>query len=137
MKNKLFFVFLAVCLVTGCARTTEIAKVILGSSTKALEEARTTALSAVYSCGYEECFEEVLKIAENRKLTVFIKDRNKSRIVLMGIPGNTNTTEVGVFFLTFGPKETKLEIASLSRSAKEKTADIIFSQLREVYSLIR
>ena len=117
----------------GCARTAELSKVLWGSSTKALEDARVESVSRIYQCGYDDCFNEVLKVAKEEKLEVFIKDKPRSRIVLMHVPKSTNTTEVGVFFLGFGPQETKLEVASLSYSARDEAAKILFSKLGEAY----
>ena len=135
--RRIIALVLSVLLFSGCASTIEAIKAVLGSSTKALEEARVEALSQTYACDYDQCFDAVIDLAKEKKLTVFIKDRKKSRIVLMGIPGSVDTTEVGVFFLSFGPQETKLEVASLSLSARDKVAEMVFENLSKAYSLVK
>ena len=118
----------------GCAGVQETAKVLWGSSTRALEEARSEAISKVYQCHYEECYKEVLKIAELEKLEVFIKDKVKRHIVLIGIKGSVNTTEVGVFFTELNDREVRVEVSSLSTNAKKKVSEMIFPQLGQVFT---
>ena len=135
MKNKYALAIIGIFLfwLSGCARVTEttkeVAKVIWGSSTKALEEVRPEALKKVYQCPWGECFEKVLSIAEKEKMKVFIADRKNERIVLMGIPKSIETTEVGVFFTSLESDKTTVEITSLSPEAKESAANIIFLHL--------
>ena len=118
----------------GCARIQETTKVIWGSSTRALEEARSEAVAKVYQCSFEECYKEVSKIIELEELEIFIKERVKKYIVIIGIKGSVNTTEVGVFFTVLNEHETKIEISSLSTNAKVKVADIFFLQLAQVFA---
>lgn len=121
----------------GCSHVAELSKTLWGSSTRALEKSRAEAISKTYACDYSACFDSLLAVAKEKELTVFIKDRRKSRVVLMHIPGSIETTEVGVFFLSFGPQETKLEIASLSQSARDVVAEMIFSALAKNYSEVK
>ena len=60
---------------------------------------------------------------------VFHKSRTKGYIVFMGTPGSVDTTEVGVFFTRSRQDEIIIEIASLSTSAKNKAAEIVFAKL--------
>lgn len=120
---------------TGC----EFAKVILGTSTRKLEEARRTAEVAKYECTFEQCFDAVLSLAHNGfagepvsgepYFDVFQKDRIKSYIVAMGVPGQINTTEVGIFFVTLAPHTMQIEVSSLSSGAKQKVARRVFQEL--------
>lgn len=146
--------------VIGCSSVKETAKVLWGSSTKALEEAREEAVSKVLNCPYEDCYEAVLKIfrkekevsedstpgavtslLENAELIpsatqpfhIFLNDPIKGVIVVMGIPGNVDTTEVGIFLTKLNNRVTRIEIASLSTSAKMKVADIVFNALTPQY----
>ncbi|MFA5060584.1 MAG: hypothetical protein WC676_08160 [Candidatus Omnitrophota bacterium] len=159
--KKLSVLIALVFILTGCARVTEVTKALWGSSTRALEDSRVDAISKTFPCSFDDSFNEVLKIAaagvpapvltdadddananasvsaEEVKLTVFIKDRKRSRIVLMNIPNSIPTTEVGVFFLSLGPSETKIEIASLSPSAKTTAAEILFSRLSQAFPAIK
>ena len=127
-------VLLLVVTLNGCARIQETTKVIWGSSTRALDEARSEAISKVYHCRYEECFREVMKIAELEKFVIFIKDKIKKHIVFMGIKGSVNTTEVGVFFIELNDEETRVEVSSLSTNAKKKVSEMIFPQLGQVFT---
>lgn len=121
---------LCICLSSfGCARAVETTKVIWGSSTKALEEARADALSQKYLCFYTECFDAVLSVSKEAQYEIFIRDRIKGHIVVMGIPGSINTTEVGIFFDALDEKKVKIDISSLSTKAKTEVAKVIFLDL--------
>ena len=50
-------------------------------------------------------------------------------LVLMGIKGSVNTTEVGVFFVEVNDTQTRVEIASLSTNAKRLVAKSLFHGL--------
>ena len=113
----------------GCAVITEPFKVIWGSSTHALEGARDRGISITYSCDFDACYDAVLAIAKERKYVIFINERLKRRMVVMDIPGNVNTTEVGIFFSELKKSQVKIDISSLSSTAKEKVAKVIFEGL--------
>ena len=109
MNNKII-ILLTICLiiVSSCAQLTETGKTLWGSSTRVLEDARVDAISKSYVCSFDECFDAVLSLARdeqsyepvsNQKIfDVFMKDRIKAHIVVLGITGNIDTTEVGIFF---------------------------------------
>lgn len=135
----------------------EVTKVVWGSSTKALEDARPDGLKKTFRCRYGDCFDAVLSLARRKPVDskapesaamlsgestdeppkeptdeffdVFIKNRAKHHMVVMGVKGNTNTTEVGIFFSELGDQTTKIEITSLSSAAKRKVAQTVFDQL--------
>ncbi len=122
----------------GCSQAMETGKSVWGSSTAALEQARVNALRRTYVCTMDECFDAVLSLANNEEalkpetekfFDVFLKDRRKAHIVVMGIAGNVNTTEVGIFFDDMGQDTIRIEISSLSSSAKTKVARAIFEEL--------
>ena len=150
MRKKMNVIFAVCCLVfiTGCAQITETVKVIWGSSTRALENARVDAISKTYRCGFNDCYDAVLSLARRREarddradrdpdvkpvnenhFDVFINNRKKRHIVVMGIKGNVDTTEVGIFFSQPSLTTVKLEVTSLSSSAKRKVAQMIFDKL--------
>ncbi len=137
---------------SSCAFVTEVSKTIWGSSTRALENARVEAISQSFRCSVNECFDAVLMIAgqekeekvkaddseegEEKKETVvkkrfdvFIQNRAKRHIVVMGVVGNVNTTEVGIFLDEIDDGVVKIDISSLSTSAKRKVAKAIFDKL--------
>lgn len=128
---------------TGCAQVTEISKTIWGTSTRALEHARTDALRKTYQCPLKECFDAVLTLDRSKKygtpqtkpfFNVFVKDPNQRHLIVMGILGNVNTTEVGIFFDRVGEGTVRLEISSLSSSAKRRVADAVFDELDKRFS---
>ena len=166
MKVILLFCFLLS--VSGCAQIIEIPKIIWGSSTRALEDARVDALSKTYRCSFNDCYDAVLSFARAKEalaqkardqearsqeirapeagsdetnsdsditpahksyFDIFINNRKKRHIVVMGIEGNVDTTEVGIFFSQPSLTTVKLEISSLSSSAKRRVAQIIFDEL--------
>ena len=136
--NKSFIIALfMVFALLGCTHVQEVSKVVWGSSTRALEEARYDAIRANYSCDVYDCFNEVSNIVREEDLDVFIEDRNKDLIVVMGIPDSIETTEVGIFFTYISSENTEIEIASLSPSTKMTTADIVFPSLEKSFSKIK
>ncbi len=140
MKKTYWFTLILVCLFgVGCSSVVEITKVIWGSSTRALENARADAIVRVYDCSISDCMDAVLALARDAKdkkivskaddedleqpateelsgnaFDIFIHNRVKQHIVLMGVKGNVDTTEVGIFFTQAGQGRVKLEISSLS-----------------------
>ncbi len=131
---KIFFgIFILSFSLSGCSHVSEISKTFWGSSTRALDKARAEALSKDFSCTFSECFETVLNISKEQEYTIFIEDRLNQRIVIIGIKGNVDTTEVGIFFESIDEKMTKIEIASLSGSAKRKIAASLFPSLYKTF----
>ena len=122
--------------VAGCGHATEFSKTVWGSSTRALEEARVNGIIKTYDCAVDRCYDEVLKIVEEAGYTVFIGNKRKATIVLMGIPGSVITTEVGVFFSDVSDAQTKIYVSSLSSNAKRTVAHQIFPELDEIFGLI-
>ncbi len=164
IMNLVFFIFVLFSLM-GCAAFKEEAKLLWGSSTQALEEARTESLKSTFSCSWDQCFSSVIKYANSetqqlpqnvfadgvtkepnktsdqktttvKNLDVFIEDRDRKIIVVMGVPGSVNTTEVGIFFSPTPNVGTLVEISSLSSSAKAKAADIIFALLGKEFTVL-
>ncbi len=137
MRFKRIITILAVICIfslSGCTKVLEPFKTIWGSSTRALETARDQALSKTYFCGFNDCYDAVLKVAQDAKYEIFINDRQKEHIVVMGIKGNVNTTEVGIFFDEIAISQIKIDVSSLSSSAKEKVAQVIFEELDKKFN---
>jgi len=137
-KVGIVFVVLITC--SGC----EVIKTLWGSSTRALEKARIDGINQTFNCSFEECFEAVLSLGRNEDIAepvsgekaydVFIKDWLKSHIIVMGVKGNIETTEVGIFFSRRGSDSTNIEISSLSSSAKRKVSEAVFKELELRFS---
>ena len=64
----------------------------------------------------------------------FKKAGKKKHIIVMGIKGNVDTTEVGIFFTNPNVSTVKLEISSLSSSAKRTVAETLFKELDQQFS---
>jgi len=120
--------------ILGCAKIKEFPRILWGSSTKALDEARHRGVSKNYNCNIELCFEDVLELAKKEGLEIYIKDHKRWLIVVMGLKDSIETTEVGLFFSAIGSKETKIEVVSLSDSAQKTAATMFFKGLDKIYS---
>jgi signal recognition particle GTPase len=128
-KAFLNCIVLSVLLLAGCAPTVEFSKTIWGSSTRALEKARVNGIVKTYDHPVSRCYDEVLKAVTEAEYKVFIEDKPKATIVIMGIKGSVNTTQVGIFFSETEDNKTKIYVSSLSSNAKRKAAEKIFSKL--------
>lgn len=128
-------IFLVVILLAGCAPGIEFSRRIWGSSTRDLQEARVNGIVRIYEADTSRCFDEALTAAIESDYDVFIKDKAKQTIVLMGIKGSVNTTRVGVFFSEVEDKKTKIYISSLSSNAKRIVAEKIYSKLDAVLGI--
>ena len=113
----------------GCASISETGKTIWGSSIREMEKRRPYAITKTYPKGYWDCVQATLKAIEDNKYVVFQKDEVKGYIVVMGIPGYVNTTEVGIFFDELSDNETRIELSSLSTNAKRAAAKALFKGL--------
>ena len=170
--KALIFIFTAVVLTGGCSQVVEISKGVWGSSTKALEDGRATAIHKTYLCNVTECFDAVLNLtvppkeedltvipptqdtahlasvspknpslnaiipsSENpNNLDLFMKNRKKNLIVVMGVPNCVDTTEVGIFFTPVDEGNVKVELSSLSSKAKKIAAEMVFAELSKHFS---
>jgi hypothetical protein len=105
------FALILMTSVTGCSFVLESGKKFLGTSTKNLEEARIDAQTKTYVCDFDLCFDSVLSLARDEEgltpqtkkiFDTFKVKRQKGVIVVMGIEGNVDTTEVAIFVTTDG-----------------------------------
>ena len=76
-RTKLITLGIIVLLTSGCARIQETAKVIWGSSTRALEKARVNALAKTFSCSIDECFDTVVQLANVKKAQNFVEEEKE------------------------------------------------------------
>ena len=121
-----------VLLFSSCAvwdNTVEFGKTIWGSSTRVLEQARDNAISKTYDKPYWDCVRSSIDVVRKKKWVIFQKDEIKGYMVVMGIKGCVNTTEIGVFFDELSDTQTRIEITSLSTDAKRKVAHGLFHGL--------
>jgi hypothetical protein len=116
--------------IAGCASIEESAKVIMGTSTKALEEAKTHKnLAQTFDIKYPDAYNIVMKFLKSKDITPFLHSRRKRRIVAVYFNGQADTTEVGIFFEEPAPGKTKVIVTSLSSAHMFKAADLIFKEL--------
>ncbi len=139
MKKINFFTAALVCgfFVSGCAHIKEVPKIMWGSSTKDLEGARWQGAFKTFQGSLSDCFDKVLSIAQEEKMTVFMSDKKKGFIDLMGVAGSLNTTEVGIFLSEPEQGKTKLEVVSTSHQAQFTAAEILFSNFAKTFSEVK
>jgi hypothetical protein len=130
---RIFLAIVAVCLCSSCAtlqntagNTVEVGKTIWGSSTRALEQARDKAITKTYEKSYWDCVRSAIAVVKKKNWVIFKKDEIKGYMVIMGVKGCVNTTEIGVFFDELSDTQTRIEISSLSTNAKRKVAQGLF-----------
>ena len=109
--------------------TVEVGKTVWGSSTRALEKARDNAITRTYDKSYWDCVRSAITVVNKNKWVIFKKDEIKGYMVVMGVRGAVNTTEIGVFFDELSDSQTRIEISSLSTNAKRKVAKGLFHGL--------
>jgi len=66
-----------------------------------------------------------------------IKDEYKRHIVVIGIEGNVDTTEVGIFFSRLRNNVFEIDVSSLSSSAKIRAAQIVFGELDQRFTHVQ
>ncbi|MBI3602229.1 MAG: hypothetical protein HY209_04980 [Candidatus Omnitrophica bacterium] len=130
-----FVVMVMVMGLGGCATFWDLPKTIWGSSTRALEEARSNATTKTYDKGYWDCFGTALEVVKKKSYVIFEKDEVRGFMVLMGIPGAVNTTEVGIFFVELNDRQVRIEISSLSSNAKRIVAKNLFQGMDIIFGL--
>lgn len=113
----------------GVDNTIEVGKTIWGSSTRALEKARDNAITKTYDKSYWDCVRSAIDVVKKKKWVIFKKDEIKGYMVVMGVKGCVNTTEIGVFFDELSDTQTRIEITSLSTNAKRKVSKGLFHGL--------
>lgn len=145
MKKEIGLIVVLGLFFSGCAQVTEVSRTIWGTSTRALDDARIDAITLTYECNYDACYDAVLAMTENsveggllieKEFSLFHKNYIKGYIVIMGVPGNVDTTEVGIFFSRLKQNVTKMEVSSLSRTAKEKVAETINDHLKALFAKV-
>ncbi|MBI3314743.1 MAG: hypothetical protein HYZ86_02200 [Candidatus Omnitrophica bacterium] len=129
---KIFSVAILSLTLAGCAFVAEVGRTFWGSSIREMEKRRVDAITRTYPKGYWECMEAVLKVIEENHYLIFQKDEVRGHVVVMGIPGYINTTEVGIFFVEISDTEVRVEISSLSTNAKRAVAKALFKGLDKV-----
>ncbi len=144
MKNIRILILLAgIFHLAACGFVQESAKTVWGSSTRALKQARAQGIRENFSCSPQACFEAVTALTysgdkpdagEGKDFRLFKKDPARRYLVVMNVPGNVDTTEVGLFFDPIGRGQTQVEISSLSSVAVTAVGETVFPVLRKRFS---
>ncbi|HBO96683.1 MAG TPA: hypothetical protein DE315_06595 [Candidatus Omnitrophica bacterium] len=116
--------------VLGLARTEEEQE----AKAKQEEEAKKAAEETGGAGPGQELGQPQKSIADNKFFDIFLKDPHQKHIVVIGVSGNVDTTEVGIFLEEAGPSAVKVEISSLSSTAKRRVAQAVFEALDKRFS---
>ena len=116
--------------VLGLARTEEEQE----AKAKLEEEAKKEAEEGKELEAGQELASEQKPAADGKFFDVFLRDSRQKHIVVIGIAGNVDTTEVGIFFEEAGPSAVKIEISSLSSTAQKRVAQAVFEALDKRFS---
>jgi hypothetical protein len=135
-KNQLLKTTLAVIpiilLASGCASISNTAKALMGTSTRALEDAKEKqGQPQVFKIGYPDAYRRVFELLKKKNITTFLHSQKKRRIVAMHFLGVSDTTEVGIFFTEIAPQETKITVTSLSPGHLKLATTIILLGLEK------
>lgn len=133
MKKYLTVVLIAVSFF-GCASLKDFPKVVLGTSTRELEAARSNSIYQDYPYKKAACFDALLRIISKNKYHVFIQDPARGLIVVMNIPNYVDTTRVGIFINELPQGEgVRVEFSSRSTPAKRAVAKLLFGELSDFF----
>ena len=113
----------------------ETVKTIWGSSTRALENERVHAQVKTYSFSYWEVFKAAKRVIEQQGYVLFKSDDIRGVMIVMGVPQTVNTTEIGIFFVEEGERQTRIEVTSLSTNAKRLLSKTLFEGLDIAFGL--
>lgn len=124
--------FLLILLLSGCSHLQETAKAVWGSSMTHLERAKADGRTVVIHEERGRAFQDIIKLLEDKKVNVYLKDKNENYLAAMGFEGHVDTTQVGLFF-TPQPqgKDTKIEIASLSPSLVRDVEVLLLANFKQ------
>jgi hypothetical protein len=132
--KKTSFLLVLVVLCCGCAALKDAPLCIAGVSTRSLESGKKDSIYQVYPCGLTECFQSVVDISAKNGFLVFRKDPVRGLVVVMDIPGQVNTTEVGIFLTELSNDQgVRIDLSSRSTPAKRAVAKALFSELNDLY----
>ena len=135
MSIRLILFFISFFALGGCSGILDTPKTLWGSSTRALEHARAEAISQTFNCSFRECYEAASDALNKLGYKIFIDDYVHQHLVVMGIPGSVDTTEVGIFFSDIDDKKIRIDISSLSSHAKHTVAEHTFRLLEQFFAL--
>jgi hypothetical protein len=133
MKLIRCILLLAALCSVGCAGIRESTRSLAGVSVRRLEDARASAVRGEFSGTADQCYAFTAAQAQQAGLLILQQNRSRLFLVITQIPGVVNSSEVGVFFVPIGTRQTRVEIASPSELAKRKVAQWLLPLLREQF----
>jgi len=129
---RVILIIVIVCIFSSCNvwdNSVEVGKTIWGSSTRALENARDRAITKTYDKSYWDSVRSAIAVVGKNHWVIYAKDEVKGYLVIMGVKGCVDTTEIGIFFDELSDAQTRIEVASLSTNAKRKVSKVLFHGL--------
>ena len=118
----------SVIALVGCATIKEAAKGLAGTSTKALEENRKSAIAKTFDYDYFSCYTKTMDILKKRSGACIYAQNIKRRMIALYV-SEADTTAVGIFFKEIDKNKTQVEVSSASTYAKELIAAKVFDWL--------
>ena len=97
------------------------------------ESAPKPAAGAQVETDVAETDEAELEISKKKNLELFLQNRRKGEMIVVGVPSAVDTTEVGVFFVREQDGITRIEFSSLSSNAKRVVSELVFAALSPQY----
>ena len=132
--KKISFILLFVFVFCGCSTLKDASQCVAGVSTRSLESGKADSIYQIYPCDLTECFNTVVAIAEKNKYYVFMKDPIRGLVTVMDVPGQVDTTEVGIFLTELSKQQgVRVDLSSRSTPAKRAVAKVLFSELNDLY----
>jgi hypothetical protein len=102
---------------------------LLGTNVSDLRKARSEGKTKTVAISPDKAFDRVLSVLREKGLTVYMSDREKGYIVAIGLPEQTSTTRIGIFFESVDKGRTSITLSSLSSSALAKAEFMIFGSI--------
>ncbi|MBD3426768.1 MAG: hypothetical protein GF409_06015 [Candidatus Omnitrophica bacterium] len=130
MKRTLLAVLLAALITSGCSSIQTDIGTFMGQGPRDLQKARSKGSSRLYALPYQEAFGNVESLIKSQGLKIYQLDRERGYIVVIGLPRQTDTTRVGIFFDAEGEEKTRITLSSLSSSALVKAENMIFGSIK-------
>lgn len=127
MDYRTLFIVSLLPVICGCATLTEAGKGVAGVSTKSLEEGRKNALTKIFDCDYNACFDKVKQVLGHTGSYIYAQDKKKQMIA--AYISEEDTTPVGIFFKQVEESKTQVEVSSMSTYGKELISSRLFKAL--------
>ncbi|MBF0216296.1 MAG: hypothetical protein HQL30_04800 [Candidatus Omnitrophica bacterium] len=143
MRNCFLFMLMALtlALLSACAGIRNAPRNIMGFGYADLIQLKSSGKIKEVPLSKADAFNKVIALLNEKakldrkkgegedKLKVFMSDLNDGYIVIMGLPKQTPTTRVGIFFDSKDNSTTTVTLSSDSSTALTKAETLIFTSL--------